>query len=116
MKKILVVASGGIPALVAQETAPPAVFTAAQAAAGKAEYQKDCHNCHTDKLTDRLGEPGELPTLSSLDAGVQNRSRATAVMCPRLPAPNSWRDGVRKPRKTPPRASWKPLASTSTLR
>jgi hypothetical protein len=48
----------------------PAVFTAAQAGAGKIEIQKNlfgaCTDCHTTALTGRKGKPGELPPLASL--------------------------------------------------
>jgi mono/diheme cytochrome c family protein len=75
MKKTLVtatfIAGYGFRVVTAQPAPPPAVFTAAQAAAGKAEYQNDCFKCHTDKLTGRVGDPSELPAVSSLDAGAQ---------------------------------------------
>src|ERR1043166_9449095 len=48
----------------------PAVFTAAQAGAGKIQIQKNlfgaCTDCHTTALTGRKGKPGELPPLASL--------------------------------------------------
>ena len=75
------------PEVTAEDTVPPAVFTAAQAAAGKAEYQKDCHNCHTDKLTGRAGEPGELPALTSLDAGAQKTIQSYGGNVPALAGP-----------------------------
>ena len=74
-------------ALTAQETPPPAVFTAAQAAAGKLEYQNDCHNCHTDKLTGRVGDPSELPAVSSLDAGAQKMIQGNGGNVPALAGP-----------------------------
>jgi hypothetical protein len=75
MKNVLVVAAalvvcGGL-VLTAKQKAPPAVFTSAQAEAGRAEYFGDCVRCHTEKLTGRKGEPGELPLLSSLPPEMQ---------------------------------------------
>lgn len=47
-----------------------AVYTAAQADAGKTAIQQnafgDCRACHTTALTGRTGAGGELPTLASL--------------------------------------------------
>lgn len=87
LKNLLVTAACALLALTAQETAPPSVFTAAQAAAGKLEYQNDCHNCHTDKLTGRIGDPGELPALSSLDAGAQKMIQGYGGNVPALAGP-----------------------------
>jgi len=50
----------------AQSQQPIAVFTEAQAAAGKAAYESVCVNCHTDKLTGRKGDADEAPPLASL--------------------------------------------------
>jgi hypothetical protein len=91
LKNLFVTAACGLLALTAEgtadETAPPAVFTAAQAAAGKKEYQNDCHNCHTDKLTGRVGAAGELPAVSSLDAGAQKMIEANGGNVPALAGP-----------------------------
>ena len=65
------VAGCGFFVLTGQQAAPPAVYTTAQAAAGRTAYQSSCGKCHTDKLTGRNGEPGELPALSSLPANMQ---------------------------------------------
>lgn len=46
--------------LIAQQAAPPAVYTAAQAAAGRTAYQSSCAKCHTDTLAGRDGT-GEIP-------------------------------------------------------
>jgi hypothetical protein len=90
-KKILVtatfIAGSGFRILTAQPAPPPAIFTAAQAAAGKAEYQNDCHNCHTDKLTGRVGDPGELPPVSALDAGAQKMIQGYGGNVPALAGP-----------------------------
>ena len=51
-----------------QQTAAPAVFTAAQAEAGRAAYENSCGRCHTYTLLGRKGEEGELPPLTSLPA------------------------------------------------
>jgi mono/diheme cytochrome c family protein len=91
MKKILLtatfLAACGFRLLTAQQAPPSAVFTAAQATAGKAEYQKDCHNCHTDELTGRVGDPGELPTLSSLEPGARKTIEANGGNVPALAGP-----------------------------
>ena len=91
LKNLLVTATCGLLVLaadvIAEDTAPPAVFTAAQAAAGRAEYQKDCHNCHTDKLTGRVGAPDELPAVSSLDAGAQKMIQENGGNIPALAGP-----------------------------
>jgi mono/diheme cytochrome c family protein len=49
--------------LTAQQSAPPAIFTAAQAAAGKAAYESSCNRCHTDALVGRDGT-GEIPEIA----------------------------------------------------
>jgi cytochrome c553 len=85
MKQILLVAAVvlvGAELLAAGQSAPPsAVFTAAQAAAGKIELQKNafgaCSDCHTSRLTGRIGDAGELPALSSLSADTQKMIRDT---------------------------------------
>jgi len=72
MKQLVVAAIAfagcGLFILSGQQAAPPAVYTEAQAAAGRTAYQKSCEKCHTDKLTGRTGAAGELPPLSSLGA------------------------------------------------
>jgi mono/diheme cytochrome c family protein len=91
LKNLFVTAACGLLALTAEvtaeETTPPAVFTSAQAEAGKTEYQNDCHNCHTDKLTGRIGDPGELPAISSLDAGAQKMIQGNGGNVPALAGP-----------------------------
>ena len=61
-----VVAGAGFLPLAGQSDAPTAVFTEAQATAGRAAYESVCVNCHTQALTGRKGDPGELPAISSL--------------------------------------------------
>jgi hypothetical protein len=56
--------------LSAEEPAP-AVFTAAQAEAGRAAAMNTCAKCHTPSLEGRVGNPGENPPLSSLSAEFQ---------------------------------------------
>lgn len=58
--------------LTAQQPAPSAVFTAAQAEAGRKAYENTCFNCHTPSLHGRKGDPGELPPVSSLPASMQD--------------------------------------------
>jgi hypothetical protein len=57
--------------LTGQQTAPPAIFTAAQAEAGRIEYENTCGQCHTPSLMGRNSKPGELPPLSSLSKSYQ---------------------------------------------
>ena len=87
LRNLLATAACALLTLTAQETAPPAVFTAAQAEAGKTEYQNDRHNCHTDKLTGRVGDPGELPAISSLDTGQQKMIQGYGGNVPALAGP-----------------------------
>ena len=54
-----------------QKNEAPQVFTAAQAAAGKAAYESTCISCHTSSLNGRTGAPGELPPLESLSPVMQ---------------------------------------------
>ena len=49
-----------------QQPATSAVFTAAQAEAGRKSYVNTCGRCHTYTLLGRKGEEGELPPVSSL--------------------------------------------------
>jgi hypothetical protein len=58
---------GGAP-FSGQPPAPPAIFTAAQAEAGRNAYENTCGKRHTPTLPGRKGDPGELPPLSSLSA------------------------------------------------
>jgi hypothetical protein len=52
----------------AQQPATPAVFSAAQAEAGRTAYENSCGKCHTYTLLGRKGENGELPPVASLSA------------------------------------------------
>jgi S-disulfanyl-L-cysteine oxidoreductase SoxD len=67
MKKLpiiaVAVASCGFFTLTAQQSTPTAVFTAAQAAAGRAAYESSCNRCHTDTLIGRDGT-GEIPEIA----------------------------------------------------
>ena len=59
----------GLSALTGQQPAgAPAVFTAAQAASGKAAYESSCQKCHTETLTGRDGT-GEIPDFLQPYAG-----------------------------------------------
>jgi hypothetical protein len=46
--------------------APPTVFTAAQAKAGKVAYESTCGLCHLTSLRGRTGGPDELPDTDTL--------------------------------------------------
>src|SRR5580698_6434589 len=59
----LALASCGVFILTAQQSAPTAVFTAAQAAAGRAAYESSCNRCHTDTLVGRDGT-GDIPEIA----------------------------------------------------
>ena len=61
----------GLLVLSAQQPAASGVFTSAQAEAGRVVYERTCGKCHTNTLTGRKGDPGELPPLSSLSASYQ---------------------------------------------
>src|SRR5258708_5641724 len=64
-------AACGLLLLAAQQPPPPAVYTAAQATAGRTAYLSTCGKCHTASLTGRKGVPGELPLISDLPANMQ---------------------------------------------
>ncbi len=53
-------------------TSVPAVFTAAQAAAGRTAYLSTCAKCHLDTLAGRTGDASELPPISSLPKVMQD--------------------------------------------
>lgn len=57
--------------LTGQEPARPAVFTAAQAEAGRVSYENSCGRCHAYSLLGRTGQEGELPPISGLPAAYQ---------------------------------------------
>jgi mono/diheme cytochrome c family protein len=54
------IASCGLFLLPGQQPPPPAVFTSAQAEAGRAAYESSCTKCHTETLFGRDGT-GEIP-------------------------------------------------------
>jgi hypothetical protein len=58
----------GLFVLTGQQPAPPAIFTSAQAEAGRIAYDATCGQCHTPTLMGRKGGPGghELPPIASL--------------------------------------------------
>jgi mono/diheme cytochrome c family protein len=57
----------------------PSVYTAEQATAGEREVQNNafgrCSDCHANGLAGRVGNPDELPALSSLPEDIQTRVR-----------------------------------------
>jgi mono/diheme cytochrome c family protein len=65
------VLAAGLFDLAGQQPAASAVFTPAQAAAGRQIYENTCGKCHTPTLLGRKGDPGELPPISSLSASYQ---------------------------------------------
>jgi hypothetical protein len=62
----VIIVGSGLFVMTAQQPAPPSVFTAAQAEAGRKAYENTCGKCHTPTLTGRKGDPGEVPPVSSL--------------------------------------------------
>jgi mono/diheme cytochrome c family protein len=67
----LAVLGSGSLILTGQEPVRPAAFSAAQAEAGRAAYEKSCGQCHTPSLRGRKGEEGEIPPLASLPPAYQ---------------------------------------------
>jgi cytochrome c len=61
----------GLFILTGQPPEPPAIFTAAQAEAGRIAYENTCGKCHTPSMLGRKGDPGELPPIASLSADYQ---------------------------------------------
>lgn len=57
--------------LTGQQPVTPAIFTAAQAEAGRTAYENSCGKCHTSRLLGRKGEEDELPAVASLPAAYQ---------------------------------------------
>jgi hypothetical protein len=51
-----------------QQQTAPAIFTSAQAEAGRTAYENTCGKCHAYTLLGRTGENGELPPVNSLSA------------------------------------------------
>jgi mono/diheme cytochrome c family protein len=62
VKRLLAIAIAGcgLFVLTGQQAPPPAVFTAAQAAAGRTAYESSCAKCHTNTLAGHDGT-GEIP-------------------------------------------------------
>jgi hypothetical protein len=56
----------GFATVAAQQPAKQAVFTSAQADAGRMAYENSCGKCHTVSLRGRKGDAGEVPPLESL--------------------------------------------------
>ena len=67
---------------VAQSSTPPAIFTSAQAEAGRTAYERTCGKCHTPSLLGRKGDPGELPPITSLSASYQKFIGPRGVVSP----------------------------------
>jgi hypothetical protein len=89
-----------ISALLAQSANPPALFTAAQAEAGRKAFQEkggatgnkdtSCADCHTPHLTGRTGAPDEVPPISSFEPAmqksIQSMGRIPALAGPKFVA------------------------------
>lgn len=71
----LLMAAAGVSAsaflmLNGQQASPPAVYTAAQAAAGRTAYESSCVNCHTGTLIPKAGAQymgQQIPPLAGTD-------------------------------------------------
>src|SRR5215813_1274802 len=68
---IVGILGSGLLVLTAQQPTTFGVFTSAHAEAGRQAYERTCGKCHTNTLTGRKGDSGELPPLSSLSASYQ---------------------------------------------
>jgi len=95
MRRLVIVAAlvwlAGTSALFSQAPRPLTVYTAAQAAAGRIELQRnsfgDCTSCHATALTGRTGDAAELPALSSLPPDYQKLIRGTGGWVPGFVGP-----------------------------
>jgi cytochrome c len=65
------VLGSGLFVLAGEQAEPSAIFTAAQAEAGRAAMENTCAKCHTPSLLGRKGGTNEAPALSSLPASYQ---------------------------------------------
>jgi len=65
---VAALAGCGFFVLTGQQAARPAVYTAAQAEAGRTAYENSCAKCHTDTLVGRDGT-GEIPEFLQIYAG-----------------------------------------------
>jgi hypothetical protein len=88
MKNLLLavgaLAVGGCFLLTGQDSPPPAVYSDAQAAAGRTAYASTCGKCHLDSLMGRTGDPCELPAVDSLPAVTQDVVRGAGGIVPPL--------------------------------
>ena len=88
---VAVVVAGSVAVTAGRAADPPAVFTAAQAEAGRQDVQTNtfgtCTNCHGETLTGRTGAPGELPLVSSLPADAQKLIAGNGGRVPSLVGP-----------------------------
>jgi mono/diheme cytochrome c family protein len=75
LKRFMLMATGiagsGVFVLVGQQPVRLGAFSAAQADAGRTAYRTTCVKCHTESLTGRKGNPGEMPPLGSLPDDMQ---------------------------------------------
>ncbi len=81
------IAASGAFVLTGEPPVTPQVYTAAQAAAGRVEYQSTCVKCHTPSLLGRKGASDEMPPLSSLPENMQKVVKAAAGKVPPLAGP-----------------------------
>jgi cytochrome c len=78
------VLASGLFVVTGQQPAPSAVFTTAQAEAGRKAYESTCGKCHTPTLLGRKGDPGELPPVDSLPGYMQVTVKAAGGVVPPL--------------------------------
>ena len=68
--------------LIGQQPATPAVFTAAQAEAGRTAYENSCGKCHTLTLLGRKSAEDGIPPVDSLPASYQEFIRQSKHVPP----------------------------------
>jgi len=88
MKQRIIALAGifgsGLLVMTGQQPAPAPAFTAAQAEAGRATYERTCGKCHTPTLLGRNGDKDELPPISSLPPSYQKFISGTRGFVPPL--------------------------------
>jgi hypothetical protein len=87
MKAVALLAACTLLLFAAQDPPVPAVYTVAQAQAGRTLYLSTCGKCHTASLTGRSGAAGELPLLTSLNTEMQKTVADAGGIVPPLIGP-----------------------------
>ncbi len=76
-----ILCAGGL-VLIGQQPTPPAVFTSAQAEAGRVAYENACGKCHAYNVLGRASAEEGLPPVDSLPAFYQEFIRNTGHVPP----------------------------------